>query len=439
MPGEKKTKIIILSYFFPPCNITASQRALSWAKYLGEFGFYPIVITRNWERPVHYPTDLHHDTHQTVIHQKFGTYEVYYLPYKQSFRDKLYTRKEKSRLPILRQLLTFWELIMQNFVDFVIPFRNFYSFTKQFLKKNADISLMVVTANPYVLFKFANRLKKDFNRLKWIADYRDDWNTRTESHWYNNYPIISKITANIERNSELKWTSNASLISSVSELNTDKISTFLGKKGLTIYNGFIPEDFEHFRKTKLFDEFNITFNGTMIEMQEIAIFISALKRIITEYKGKASIKINFIGTGYDIYQEMKIKSLMEGFEKNLHITHRVPRKKVIEVQMRSHVLLLVAYGNVKGVTGTKTFDYLATGKPIILCPSDHDVLARIITETGQGIICNSEEESYQTLKKLLEAWLHGKEYQLNINQEAINFYTRKKQTEILAEQLKNLS
>ena len=439
MSGEKKNKIIILSYFFPPCNITASQRALSWAKYLGEFGFYPIVITRNWERPVNYPTDLHHNTHQTVIHQKFGTYEVYYLPYKQSFRDRLYTQKENSKFPWMRQFLTFWELIMQNFVDFVIPFSNFYTFTKQFLKKNSDIKLMVVTANPYVLFKFAYRLKKDFARLKWIADYRDDWNTRVESHWYNNYPLISKITANIERKSELKWTSNASLITSVSELNTDKISKFLHKNGTTIYNGFIPEDFEQFRKVKWYDEFNITFNGTMIEMQEIVIFIGALKRVIAEYKGKASIKINFIGTGYDVYQEMKIKALMEGYEKNLHITHRVPRKKVIEVQMRSHVLLLVAYGNVKGVTGTKTFDYLATGKPIILCPSDDDILARIITETGQGIICNTEEESYEVLKQLVDAWLSGKEYPIKINQEAINFYTRKKQTEILANQLKSLN
>jgi glycosyltransferase involved in cell wall biosynthesis len=297
---------------------------------------------------------------------------------------------------------------------------------------------MVVTANPYVLFKFAYRLKNNFSNLKWIADYRDDWNTRVESHWYNNYPLISKITARIERNSELKWTSNASLISSVSELNTDKISKFLNKKGSTIYNGFIPEDFEQFKKVKLFDDFNITFNGTMIEMQEIVIFIGALKKLITEYKGKASIKINFIGTGYDVYQEMKIKSLMEGFEKNLHITHRVPRKKVIEVQMRSHVLLLVAYGNVKGVTGTKTFDYLATGKPIILCPSDHDILARIITETGQGIICNTENESYIALKQLIEAWLSGKDYPLQINQEAIDFYTRKKQTEILANELHSI-
>jgi hypothetical protein len=136
---------------------------------------------------------------------------------------------------------------------------------------------------------------------------------------------------------------------------------------------------------------------------------------------------------------MKIKTLMEGFEKNLNITHRVPRKKVIEIQMRSHVLLLVAYGHVKGVAGTKTFDYLATGKPIILCPSDNDLLARIITETGQGIICNNEDESYTSLKGLVESWLKGEHVALNLNAKAISFYTRKKQAEILAEQLKELS
>ncbi len=433
--GDKK-KIIILSYFFPPCNITASQRALSWAKYLGEFGFYPIVITRNWERPVNYPTDLHHDTHQTVIHQKFGSYEVYYLPYKQSIRDKLYT-KENTKFKGVRRLLTFWELIMQNFVDLVIPFRNFYSFTYQFLKKNKDIKYMIATANPYTIFKFAHRLKKNFPHLSWIADYRDDWNTRKDSHWYHNFPFISKLASGIERRSELKWVSNCSAISSVSELNTKKISAFVNKPGHTIYNGFIPEDFEQFKKVKPFDEFTVTFNGTMIEMQEISIFINSFKRIINEFKN-ISFRINFIGTGYDIYQEMKIKTLMEGYEKNLNITHRIPRKKVIEIQMRSQVLLLVAYGSVKGITGTKTFDYLATGKPIILCPSDDDILARIITETEQGIICKNEDESYKALKKLVEEWIKSKEINMAVKQDAISFYTRKTQTEILAEALNSL-
>ena len=50
-------KVIVLSYFFTPCNLTASQRALGWAKYLKEFGYYPIIITRNWDLPIGKPED----------------------------------------------------------------------------------------------------------------------------------------------------------------------------------------------------------------------------------------------------------------------------------------------------------------------------------------------------------------------------------------------
>lgn len=438
MPHDHKTKVLILSYFFPPCNITSSQRAYSWAKYLGEFGYYPIVITRNWERAVRYPTDLHYNTYQTTTHQKFGTYEVFYLPYKQSLRDKLFIRDKKRSKNIFRKLLTLWELIMQNYFDFSIPFNNFYHFANEYLKKNKDIKLMIVTVNPYVMFKFAAKLKKQHPQIKWIADYRDDWNTRKESHWYNGFPLIKRFAANIERNSELKWTASSSLITSVSEFNTEKISRFLNKPGVTVYNGFIPEDFDSLKQISDYDNFNITFNGTIIEMQEIAIFIAALKRIIDEYQGKTKVKINFIGTGYDIYQEMKIKSLMEGYEKHLNITHRIPRKKVLEVQMRSQVLLLVAYGHVKGITGTKTFDYLATGKPIILCPSDNDILERIVKETGQGIICNNEHEAYIALKQLIDEWLNNKSIKVSLNTKAIEFYTRKKQTETLSKELNKL-
>ena len=228
---QKKTKVLILSYFFPPCNITASQRALSWAKYLSNYGFYPIVVTRNWERPVQLPTDLHYNTQPEIIHEQFGTYEVYYLPYKQSFRDKLYTFKNKGKFLRIRQVLTFWELFMQNFFDFVIPFHNFYTFSKHYLSRNKDIKLMIVTVNPYVLFKFAHKLKKKIPYLNWVADYRDDWNTRLESHWYNNYPFFKKWMASIEKKSEIKWTSTASFITSVSEFNTYKISHFLNKNG----------------------------------------------------------------------------------------------------------------------------------------------------------------------------------------------------------------
>ena len=45
-------KILIISYFFPPCNLTAAQRVYSLAKYLSKYGFYPTIVTRRWDHSI---------------------------------------------------------------------------------------------------------------------------------------------------------------------------------------------------------------------------------------------------------------------------------------------------------------------------------------------------------------------------------------------------
>ena len=62
-------KVLIISYFFPPCNLTASRRALNWAQNLREFGYDPIVITRKWDHEIKNPSDLGKDSKQ-IIFQK---------------------------------------------------------------------------------------------------------------------------------------------------------------------------------------------------------------------------------------------------------------------------------------------------------------------------------------------------------------------------------
>ena len=60
-------KVLIISYFFPPCNLTASQRVVSWAKYLHKSGYYPIIITRKWEKHVTSFDDCHYPTSKEVL------------------------------------------------------------------------------------------------------------------------------------------------------------------------------------------------------------------------------------------------------------------------------------------------------------------------------------------------------------------------------------
>ena len=94
-------KIIIISYFFPPCSLTASQRINGWAKYLNEFGYYPTVITRNWENNIASPEDVLKSAGDSIVHNKEETYEVYYLPYKASFRDRIFINNSNNTNEIM--------------------------------------------------------------------------------------------------------------------------------------------------------------------------------------------------------------------------------------------------------------------------------------------------------------------------------------------------
>ena len=96
MTYDKIEKNTIISYFFPPCNLTASQRVASWAKYLSKSGFYPVVITRKWERHVQSFKDCHYTTTNETDIEKHDHYEVHYMPYKANLRDQFTYKKTNS-------------------------------------------------------------------------------------------------------------------------------------------------------------------------------------------------------------------------------------------------------------------------------------------------------------------------------------------------------
>ena len=153
--------ILILSYFFPPCNLTAGQRINGWAKHLHKFGYYPTIVTRNWDVPVSSPEDVLQSTGTTVIHHRYETHEVYYVPYRSSLRDRLYQRLKNW--PLLRKgtkILTVISLISEHFSSRMIPHRHLYSFALKHLESHPDCTQLIVTGNPFDLFRFGYLLHK---------------------------------------------------------------------------------------------------------------------------------------------------------------------------------------------------------------------------------------------------------------------------------------
>lgn len=422
-------KILILSYFFPPCNLTASQRSYGWAKYLNRFGYYPVIVTRNWDNQIKLPSDvLKSSGYETIIKYESG-YEVHQVPYYASMRDMMSQEKCANVFQVfLRKMLTFIELIGQNFSNKVIPFKNLYSYADTLLKTEKEIDCLIVTANPFAMFRFGYLLSKK-HRLPWIADYRDDWST---SEINNNNGFLNNIVRYFDTKSEKKWVKSASVFTTISPYYKEKISKFLSLEGEVVLNGFFEEDF---KSEKLLDGqscFVIIYNGTLYSSQKIEPFIQAVNKVIDSIKGDKEFVVKFLGLDFDPIQSRRVKDLIKGYEKNYVITGRMPRADVLDQQRKAHLLLMVGHKGVKGIPSSKLYEYLALRKPILLCGSDKDILSETVGGYNLGVIADSASEIANTLNKELERFYSGEEQSRIADEMYVTNYTRLNQTEKLS-------
>lgn len=421
-------KILIISYFYSPCNLTASQRVSGWANYLSEFGYYPIIVTRNWENKINSTEDVLLSSGNELIHEKNDNHEVYYLPYKASKRDEIYTKyKGKKSIQKLSKVFTFKDLILENYSNRAIPFSNIYDFSKGLIENDKDIQLLLISGNPFVQFKFGYDLNKQFG-IKWIADYRDDWNT---SELESNFGKVKQFVDKLQTKSEKKWVGSAECITSVSKVYADKIGKFVNKKGHVILNGFDGIASEKQIEINA-SEFHITYNGSLYPTQPIEPILNAIKKLIHTEEIKLKIQLNFPGLAFDKSQKKRIELEMKGFEENIKITERIPKDEVISIQQNSDLLLMVAHKNIKGIPSSKLYEYIGLKNSVLLFPNDNDIIEETLNDCELGLICNSEDDIFNKLYKAIIDKQTGLIQVSNTDSSKINFYSRKNQTEQLA-------
>ena len=73
-------EILIISYFYPPCSLTAAQRPAGWVKHLHNFGFKPVVVTRHWGEETKTPENQLKSSGDHLIIEKNDYFEIHYLP-----------------------------------------------------------------------------------------------------------------------------------------------------------------------------------------------------------------------------------------------------------------------------------------------------------------------------------------------------------------------
>ncbi|MCW3127613.1 MAG: hypothetical protein JWO03_3271 [Bacteroidetes bacterium] len=418
--------MLIISYFFPPANFAGSYRIGSWAKHLHKFGYYPIIVTRAWNMNQTETTDVLDNN--IFQHEKHDTHEVYRLPYHSNLRDRLHAKYGDSKLLLFRKFLTLVELVLQNFTNAVIPYHNLYDFSKQLLGKEKDIKVLLVSGRPFQLFKFGDMLHRSTG-IKWIADYRDEWNTH---QWILDESISKRTIRSIESRSEKKWVKSSALLTTCSENWVKNISAFVGRSGKVVLNGYEDYLTELPQTSGNNQVFTIVHNGTTYSSQPIEIFLSGYKKFIDENAG-VKIKLLFPGVGATPVEGERIRNFMKGYEKYVSTSPRIPKSELVDIMASAHLFLMIGTQGVKGHHSSKIFEYLAMKKPIILCPDDKDVMSELMRETKGGFTANTAEEVTNILSKMYAGFGAGKAIDYSPDLEKITFYSREKQAQILAQ------
>jgi len=391
-------EVLIISYFYPPCTLTAAQRPAGWVKHLPQFGYKPIVITRNWDVPLSKPEDQLRKAGDELLIEKTDTYEVHYLPYRASFRDRLFNSKNLF-LKKCSKLFTFMNSIGENYSNRFIPFGDFYDYAEGLIQKHT-FTTVLITGNPFVQFRFGYLLTNKYH-IPWIADYRDDWTT---SEIIKPKGKFERFIHRLHQKAERKWVGTASLITSVSPVYTKRIANFVKVPGETILNGFdalLP-------KIALEDNqsFVIVYNGTLYDTQDVEGFITAIIRCIELFRDKINIQIQFPGICYDPDQERRLKSLIHGYESFFLLTPRIPKEEVIYLQQKADLLLMLTHRGQKGIPSSKLYEYLALQKPILCFPSDQDIVAETLLNIGVGYVIDTEDVLFDKLTNFIRLKLN---------------------------------
>lgn len=428
---KSKKTILIFAYFFPPCGMTAAHRPLSWVKYFPKFGYYPIVITRNWDVEIKSQLDLSKPSGKDLRIEKFDTHEVHYIPFKGNVRDRLYVKHGDNKFRILRKILSLLILFIDRLYFKLSEFSAFYDYAKEITSK-VKIDAVLVTAQPYLMHRLGYKLKKKFPTIKWVADYRDAWTT-SEINLVNKGKLFT-LLGKIDRKLERKWLSNADFITSVSYPLAERISNTFNVPGYEIQNGFELNEFDELGEVGKFDKFTITYVGTLYPGQKIELFIEAMKRLIDE--GKNNIELSLPGLSFDVEQSQRVRDAVVGYEKYVSITERIPKKETLLIEKKSHILLYVGWEGFTGVIGSKVYEYLASGTKLLVAPGDNSCIDEIMEHSKAGAYHSSVDEVYQFLLDQYTKFESGNA-EVNEMSEAIMTYSRENQARLLAELLES--
>ena len=401
--AEKRRKVLIITYYWPPGSGPGVQRFLKMSKFLYEFGWEPIILTvKNGSYPSIDPS-LTNDIPDRLQIFKTKTIEPF------TIYNKLTGGKGKQvgvgliglqdKKSLIKRLSLFIRanIFLPDARRGWIPFA--FKKAKQIHEKE-KLDSIVTTGPPHSTHFIGLKLKKNLS-IPWLVDMRDPWS----NNFFNKALPRTSYTKKLERKFEDKILTSADFISTVSPGLKEEFKN-RNQNIEVIYNGYDQEDIPETIQYKS-SVFSLSYIGNLKPNQNITMLWKAIQELCDEIEGfRENFKISLTGNmDGNIKEELNKRNLLE----ITNIQPFVPHDQATELMNRSQILLFIvpkADSNKLIITG-KLFEYIATCSPILpIGPIDGDA-SKILKETERDSMLDYTDKKgiKNTISKYYNLWL----------------------------------
>ncbi len=430
-------KVLLIAYNYLPKVTAGSFRMHAWAKYLPHFGWDPIILTRHWDAP-HERLSTAGSGATACSMDEVLNCPVYRVPYHQKFgrilalRDNLAGRHTPSKKAVyLRRIINFILINLCFIPDEQVGWYPAALDTALDISARHDIDLILSTGGPWTDFRVAAALSKR-KRIPWVADYRDPWSqkkswgiTKEYMLWY----LINRIY-------EKMIIANASAVIHISEPLGKGLEKILKRQVYVIPNGFDPEMFSN--SCGYFppdDFFLLSFVGTLHNHTNTGPFLKGFHRFVTRcHLTPEDCRVVFTGdsTGHKrIEKEYNRFGQIKPF---FTFNPPVSQENAIRQMRSSHILLSFPL-NMEGCCPAKTYEYLASKRPILSTPGGvySGSIIQLLTNTDGGVVLQSPSEVANWLEQKYSEFKETGRVTPTLRPNAEDAYNRRCQVEKLAE------
>ena len=414
-------KVLIITYYWHPSGGPGVQRWLKFVKYLPDFDIQPIVLTVNPEQ-AEYPVldpSLEADIDPDLKVYRTNCKGVYDL-YKKfaGVKTAPYSGFANEHKPSLTQKIA--RFIRGNF--FLPDARRGwikYAFEEagKIIEKYG-IETIITTGPPHSTHLTGLKIKKKY-RVKWIADFRDPWT----NIFYNKELFQTRWAKKINQRLEQSVLDACDYLL-IASVDKEKLSID-PQKVTFLPNGFDTIDFET-KKPAFSETFTICYTGTIAGSYPTA---SLLK--VFESLKDCRYKLLFVGKVVDNVK----KDFCENLGNSVEFIDFVPHSEAINFMTSSDLLLLIIPNTEdnKFIIPGKVFEYLATGKPILIIGPANCKAAQITLQANAGAVFDDDDTQGITDFILQQYEKRQKGIPSTPNWEIIEQYSRKKLTKKLTE------